>query len=179
MLGIGCCPPPVGGCLLAAGQKATWMSCTLLTLSASKECKDCSCCQRVESIGLCKETNAVWADRVSRSLRIPLSYNSIWLCHCPAFLWVMLTFFYICVRKITVLNWQVMPGIHPIFAYQLCVHGLCTSTLLMSSTKAEIPTLDRITGAMGETQTCVFNNPAPKAAINACVKVMGILFPSE
>lgn len=99
MLGIGCCPPPVGGCLLAAGQKATWMSCTLLTLSASKECKDCSCCQRVESIGLCKETNAVWADRVSRSLRIPLSYNSIWLCHCPAFLWVVNLLLHLCKKN--------------------------------------------------------------------------------
>lgn len=92
ILGVGCGPPPVGGSLLAASQRAMWISCSLVTLPTSKECKDCSCCQRVESIGLCWETNAVWVNRVTGSLRIPLPCNSICVCHCPAFLLVTLTF---------------------------------------------------------------------------------------
>lgn len=101
----GCSPPPVGGCLLAAGQRAMWISCILLTLSASKECKDCSCCQRAV---LCWETNVVWVNRVSGSSKIPPAYNSICVCHCPACLWVTVTFhsysLWYVMRKTTILT---------------------------------------------------------------------------
>lgn len=92
-LGLGWSPPPVGGCLLAAGPRATWMSsCSLLTISASEGHGHCSCCRRRGgSTGLCWETNVVWVDGVGGSLRIPPRDSSIYVCHRPAFLWVTLT----------------------------------------------------------------------------------------
>lgn len=80
-LGLGWSPPPVGGCLLAAGPRATWMSsCSLLTISASEGHGHCSCCRRRGgSTGLCWETNVVWVDGVGGSLRIPPRDSSIYV----------------------------------------------------------------------------------------------------
>lgn len=91
-LGMGWSPPPLGGCLRAAGRRAAWMSsCGLLAPSTSEERGDRSCCRRGGSTGSCWETNVVWVDGVGGSLGIPPQDSSIYVCHRPACLWVAST----------------------------------------------------------------------------------------
>lgn len=91
MLGMGCTPPPVGGCLPAAGLEHHGCLYAAFTLSTSEERRNCSWCRRGGSSGLCWKTNVVWVDGVGGSLRIPPQDSFIYVCHHPAFLWVTLT----------------------------------------------------------------------------------------
>lgn len=173
---MGCSPPPVGGCLLAAGQEQCGCLAFCSIYQPQRSAGTAAAARELYCVGRQMWSGWIgWVGALRFLLHTTLFVSVTVLPSCGS----QLQSVYV-VRKTTILNnWQVVWGTRLTSAYQFCVCGLCTSTPLLLSFKAEIPTLDRNTRVMGEMQACVFNNPAQKVAINACVKGNGIHFPSE